>query len=617
MKYFPYDSIRPIQTELVEDISNSINCRRNVIVHAPTGLGKTVSSLVPAIELAIEKNLKIFFLTSRHTQHNIVIKTLQEIKKKHDLDLQAVDLIGKRWLCPVSDVDKLPTNDFNNYCKSVREEGKCEYYNNTRQRNKPTFEASLMLDDMKNHIYEVDQTVAKCEADKLCTYEVLVEAAKTANVIIADYYYIYNDTIRDNFFSKTSTSLDKSIIIVDEAHNLPQRLRELSSQKLSTFVINKGITEATKYGFHEVANKIANLKNIYEELSKGCKNEKSIGKDDLRIRIEKFSEYNQFVEELITIGDSVREISKQSFIGSIGGFLKVWIGTDNGFVRVLKVDYNRKDKIVEIYYNCLDPSLISKKINNEAYSTIMMSGTLTPTSMYKDILGFDSLTFTKEYESPFPQENRMNLIIPRTTTKFSTRSEEQFQKIGQVCVEISEAVKGNVAIFFPSYFIRDKVYEQIFDKTSKTIFREDASLSSQDRKILLQKFKNYKNIGAVLLGVSGGSFSEGVDFPGDILNGVVVIGVPLSQPNLVTKALIDYYDMRFKKGWDYGYIFPALNKVFQAAGRCIRSETDKGIIAFVDERYMWSSYKKTFPPEWHTKVSLDYERHIKLFFDNI
>jgi DNA excision repair protein ERCC-2 len=131
---------------------------------------------------------------------------------------------------------------------------------------------------------------------------------------------------------------------------------------------------------------------------------------------------------------------------------------------------------------------------------------------------------------------------------------------------------------------------------------------------MLERFAGYSGTGAVLLGVASGSFGEGIDFPGDILKCVVVVGLPLQRPDLETKELIAYYDHKFGKGWDYAYVAPAFSKTLQNAGRCIRSETDKGIVVFLDERFTWPNYFKYFPPEGQIKITLDYEDKIKEFF---
>jgi len=172
----------------------------------------------------------------------------------------------------------------------------------------------------------------------------------------------------------------------------------------------------------------------------------------------------------------------------------------------------------------------------------------------------------------------------------------------------------NSVIFFPSYSFRNRVNEFFAEECDKTLFLEEPGLTKEDKGNLLERFKEYKDTGAVLLGVAGGNFAEGIDLPGDFLKAVIVVGLPLAKPDLETQELINYYDKRFGRGWDYGYVFPAIIKTMQSAGRCIRSEEDRGVIVFMDERYVWRTYLQCFPKDWKIKIEKKPYGLIKLFF---
>jgi DNA excision repair protein ERCC-2 len=300
--------------------------------------------------------------------------------------------------------------------------------------------------------------------------------------------------------------------------------------------------------------------------------------------------------------------------------MEAWQGDDKGFVRILsrkggRGGPGRGDRdVITLSYRCLDPSLVSKEVIKESNSMVMMSGTLTPMEMYKDTLGFDEAELI-EFGSPFPKENRLNLLIPMTTTKFTERSEAQYQKIAEVCAELTSLIPGNIILFFPSYDIRDRVNRHFTSLCRKSTFTEQPNLSKDEKKELLERFKKYSGSGAVLLAAVAGSFGEGIDLPGEYLNAVVVVGLPLSVPDLETKALIKYYDELFSKGWDYGYVFPAMNKVMQNAGRVIRSETDRGAVILLDERYSWHQYNRCFPKEWGLVTTVLYKKKIEDFFE--
>ena len=332
--------------------------------------------------------------------------------------------------------------------------------------------------------------------------------------------------------------------------------------------------------------------------------------------IERLGNYEDLVGMCETKGDMIRSEQKRSAIGSIGNFLEQWLGPEQGYVRVLACKRNERGEETFVLTNkCLDPSLISIPIM-DSWSTILMSGTLNPTEMFADLLGFPKDTLQKSYANPFKEKNKLSLIVPRTSTKFKMRSEEQYKRIAQTCAQMVDAIPGNSAVFFPSYNLRDDVGKYLETQCKKTVFREERGMAKEERLQLLEKFKEYKEQGAVSLGVASGSFGEGIDLPGDLLKGVIVVGLPLGRPDLETNAMINYYDRKFGKGWDYGYVLPAFTKTLQNAGRCIRTETDRGVIIFLDERYAWPMYVRCFPEEWELKITIAYVKEISSFFDD-
>jgi DNA excision repair protein ERCC-2 len=611
---FPHDNIRKTQDTVIKDVHEAIKNKKNIIVHAPTGIGKTASVLAPALSYAIDKDITIFFLTSRQTQHNIAVDTLKQIKKKHGNDFGVADIIGKKWMC-LQEVEALASGDFSDYCKKLRDDDNCEFYLNTLKKSRRmTISAENTLNELKVlSPLHVNEVMSNCEKPKLCPYEMVSLLARDAKVVIADYNTLFNSSIRDNLFGRINKQLENSIIIVDEGHNLPNRARELLTAKLSTFILDRALKEANKFEFFNVLNILKNLKEVFDELSFDLnfnKEEKLVRKYEFVDKINERGNYEEIAAELNLTGDLIKEKQKQSYVSSIGKFLEAWLNQDNGFARILKKDF---DNNLVLNYRCLDPSLVTKDVIERSYCTIIMSGTLTPTFMYKDILGFDNVV-EKVYENPFPKDNRLCLIVPETTTKFTRRNNVEYKKIADVCNKIVEKIPGNVALFFPSYDLRDKVFKNLYDICNRKMLIEKPNLSKDEKEEILEEFKMNKDKGAVLLAVSTGNFGEGVDLPGDFLKGVVIIGLPLEKPDLETKELIDYYEEKYGKGFDYAYIFPAITKCLQNAGRCIRSETDKGVIVFLDERFAWQNYLRCLPEDMDFKISKVYEDRIGRFF---
>lgn len=612
---FPHDEVRAIQDELIRAINRAVTTQQNLIAHAPTGLGKTAAALGPSIKEALKKDLTVFFMTSRHTQHKLAMDTINLIKKKYKQNFTAVDIIGKKWLCLQPNIDKLYPREFAEYCKNMKEDDLCEFYNKTKEKSEVSKQALEVVNELKKiNRTDTEGIIEKSAENKLCPYEIALLIAKDARVIVGDYNYLFNPHIRETFLSRISKELNKIIMIIDEGHNMPERVKDLASHKISTNTIRRAWDEVKRHKNEEMLEILEALEKKLWELAEVVEQEAYVEKEKLIEEISEMADYDSMITEMSGLADKVREEQKQSSIGTIAAFLEAWTGEDKGFARILSRSTDLKgEAIVTIQYRCLDPSIITRDVIRAAYSTILMSGTLSPTSMYKELLGFDTAE-EASYKSPFPESNKLNIIIPKTSTKYETRSEEQYIEIAEIIARATNKIPGNTAVFFPSYDLRDEINKHFTKLTNRPILTEKQKLTKKEKMEFLDAFKSYKNVGAILMGVIGGNFGEGIDLPGDFLKGVIIVGLPLQRPDLETEALIKYYDEKFKKGWDYGYMFPAFNRALQSAGRCIRSETDKGVIIFLDERYSWKNYYRCFPPSWDIKTTLLYEKMIEDFF---
>ncbi|MBD3164378.1 hypothetical protein GF323_04205 [Candidatus Woesearchaeota archaeon] len=613
---FPYDKLRDEQKQLIEDTRKAIDEGKNFLVHAPTGLGKTIGVLGPALKHAIENNKTVFFLTSRHTQHLLAIKTLRDIDRNFSIGINCCDLIAKKWMCSQPGAENMPSAEFNEYCKALREDKLCEFFENSRKKGKLSSKAEAALEQIKAKMpadTEIINTI--CRNEKLCPYETAMFLAKKANVIIADYNYMFNARIRDNFLLKSGKKIKESIIIVDEGHNLPQRCRNMLSEKLSTYAITMAIKEAKKFGYHEEIEKLSFLLEVMKDLASGLeeKEEEYVLKREFVKKIDDVMNYDEVQDRFMIIGDEIREQQRRSFIGSIARFMDMWKGPDKAYGRTINIKETKYGIVLTLNYRCLDPSIISKEVVNESKATIMMSGTLTPTEMYADLLGFKNYVM-KEYRDIFSERNRLNLIVEDVTTKYTARNNEQYKKTAEILAEITNAVPGNSFVFFPSYQLRNYVHRHFESQSRKRIFLELRGMSTEEKNKFLAGFKGNKKRGGVMLGVAQGSFGEGVDLPGDLLECVIIVGVPLQKPDLETRDLIAYYDEKFGEGMNYGYIYPAITKAMQNAGRCIRSEKDRGVVVFMDARYAWDSYRKCFPADWNMQITKRWKERVGEFF---
>lgn len=595
---FPYNSQRAHQEDLVKAALDVCTRKKHLLVHAPTGLGKTAAALAPALTVALEEDLTVFFLTARHTQHLLALQTLHDIEKKAGKRIPVLDLIGKKWLCLQPGADRMHSGEFIEFCRALREDQRCDYYENLKGRDgEPSQKALLAVSDIADSDGSTKSIMASGKKNHVCPYEVALLHGRAAKLVIADYGYVFNDGIREPFLAKIGKDLSKVILVVDEAHNLPERVKDLASSKLSTFIVRRAKQEAAKHGldFDETLDQLDRFLNAREE--------RYVQREDLEVDAD-------IIDEMEDAGDAIREDNRSSYIGSVASFLKEWNLEREGFARILGPDRDG----AALTHRCLDPGVITGPVYGTVAASITMSGTLTPTQMYAEVLDLPVAMKEMTLPSPFRDENRLILIVPKTTTKYTGRSPAMYEEIGRYVTDMVNAVPGNSIVFFPSYDIMNSVKQHVLGRTNKPVFEEAPGLSKELRETLLATFKAQAETGAVLLAVTAGSFAEGVDLPGDLLKAVVIVGVPLAKPTKEVEALIAYYDKKFGRGWDYGYTIPAFNKVLQSAGRPIRTMTDRGAIIFLDERFAHPQYLRLLPPEWKPKTTLLYKKAIADFF---
>ena len=597
---FPFDKYRKGQESFIKVINAALRHKKDVLAQVPTGVGKTAATLAPCLKYALENDKQVIFLTSKHTHHKIAIDTLREIKEKHKIDIQVADFIGKRWMCPREDIGALNSNEFRIFCKNVIANKECEFYRNYYDKSK-VFTNKILMEDLRDNIYHVEELVDKCANANVCSFEAAVENAKKARVIIVDYFHILNPGTRERFFKRINKELKDCILIWDEAHNLPSRARDLMSDTISNFSLDSAIKEAGRFN-QELEPKIIEVRNQLMILSD------KLGLESSEVLVSKDSFKgvgSATITKIMDTADKVIEEERRSYLNALGGFLMGWGTEDKRFSRILKRGFTKRGRkpVISLSYNCMDPSMVLEDVIKEGHSNIFMSGTLYPLEMYEEIFGLD-LPLKVEYENPFPKENRIDLVIPAITTKFTHRNSEMYNKISESVNELMDIIKGNKIFFFPSYGLIEKVKDKL---EGKDIFFEERGMDKYTREVLLEKFAGLKDRGATLIAVSSGSFGESIDLKEDKLKAVIVVGLPFAKSDLENKEIIRYYDEKFGKGLEYGYIIPAFTTIFQNVGRCIRSESDSGVIIYLDERYAWSTYRKYFPKSIELRGSRDYD----------
>ncbi len=613
MNYFPYRTVRGGQSEFLEDCRHAFSKGGLLVAHAPTGIGKTAAALSAALEEAVASHKTVFFLTPKHTQHTIAVETVKQIVERHGVNVVLADFIGKQWMCPQG-VRDLTSREFNEFCRAQKKDELCEYHKNTKT-SKMTKRALGAVAKVSCRPMHNEEVRAECALGKLCPYEVLLEAGRKADVIVCDYFHIFSGSVRKAFLNKLGKTLGESILVVDEAHNLPERVRGIASTRLSTYSLEKAVKEASALNARQTGEELKGVLKALKAFGRGVKpgGERYVEKTDFMEAVKSAAceDYEDVVIDAESLGSEVLKLPGRyrSFAAAAARFLIDWRGPEIGYTRILE----RDEKGSTLSYRCLDPSVSCAEVFAEARAGVLMSGTLTPLTMYSEVLGVNrERAMERSYVSPFPSENRMILVVPGLTTKYQARSDHMYMKYASTITSLAAAVPGNVAVFYPSYRLLHAIGSKV--ASGKEMVFERQEMGKEERFKMHSRIASSGGKGCILMAVQAGGFSEGLDFPDNMLDAVIVVGLPLERPNLETHAMIDYYDFKFGRGWDYGYIYPAVNRALQASGRCIRSETDRGAIILLDERFKWGNYRKCFPSDFNFTVTEDPSAHLRRFF---
>ena len=610
-EYFPYESLRPHQREFIELVSQAVKNGENAIIEAPTGFGKTVSVLAGILPHAKEMGYKVLYLARTHRQMDRVIEELKAISRKSQVS--GVELRSRKDLCLHTYLLQFTTDAYTAMvvCKNLKKLGKCEFYENEKKKKAEFDELVRFFLQEPSHPAEI---LSYSETLELCPYDLTKRIAEKADVIVASYLYMLNPTIRENFMSSIDADYSDLIVVFDEAHNLPDQAISALSDRISIHTVNRAIKEADEYREHEIANFLSifgrGLEILYNEKLKDREVEEVPIQPELVFAhvvdiLNLDARYLvKTLNEMVAVGDAIREdrIEKgkppRSYIGRVGEFLLFWlslIGRDDYLFLM------SRDKGLSLELVALDPSKALGFIKN-VQSAVFMSGTLTPMEAFRDVMGIENARL-KKFPRMVKRENAQVLVAKDVSTRGEERSLQAYRKMVDYIVEAVKIIPKNVGVFTASYEVLQGLLSanlQVrLEETGKAIFIEKQGASSAENDLMVAQFKAHaKGNGAVLLGVMGGRNSEGQDYSGDEMNGVILVGIPYARPTPRVQAQIRYFEKKFPgKGRYYGYYLPAHRKLVQAAGRVHRSAEEKGSIVVLDYRLLWSSIRKDLP-DW-------------------
>jgi DNA excision repair protein ERCC-2 len=609
--FFPYDSVRPHQDEFVTTVYNAVRDRRSVLIEGSNGLGKTISSLSAVVPIAIEKNLKILYVARTHRQHDRVIEELRAIYNKQHVSGISIRGRGEMCLNVFASKGAFDSKSLMEVCELLKAKSRCPYYLHVDER---TYEYMQLQQQVASRPYMASEIMHICKKKELCPYELVKSALSDAKVIALSYLYVFEPQIRQAFLKSLETDLSKIILVVDEAHNLPETAIDISSSTLSLFVMRQAELEAAKFGNKDVEAFALFFRMEVEKLTDHVFKEEIIPPERILGIIQNHGNIRnprEFFDQMHNAGAAIKKSllaegkNPRSYIHAMSEFMIKWLDTlgDDSYINVASRYLNKdKNKTAKLEIVALDPGKITEPIFSQTYANVIMSGTLQPLEAFSKITKLPSNTVHCIVASPFPKEHVFSAVCCGVTTSMEKRTPAMYQIMIRLINEVAEYTPTNTGIFAASFQVLNALLaEGLENSLKKPLFHERQGMSSKANEKIVQDFKACGNKGgAVFLGVQGGRTSEGVDFPGKQMESVVVVGVPYAEPTPRVKAQIEYYDKRFPGlGREYGYILPAMKKASQAAGRPIRTLEDRGAIIFLDYRFS-TAYCRGFLPSWIT-----------------
>ena len=593
---FPF-AYRKGQREMVSGIYHAISKKEQIFIQAPTGVGKTMSAVFPAVR-AIGQGMAetVFYLTAR-TITRTVAQDAFEILRDRGLLFKVVTITAKEKLC---------------FCdKPECDPEKCPY-------------AKGHYDRINDAVYELWTTEQSFDRETLlrhaqkwqvCPFEMSLDLAIWMDGVICDYNYVFDPNVcLKRFFGENVSG--NYLFLIDEAHNLVDRGREMYSASICLNDVIETRKFVKPYS-QKLWKKLGKVKKQMEELRQNCgewKVEENAGVLPISL-LSVQGELDQFLEESPAqeVVDGILD-----FYFEVRDFLNISELVDDNYVVYTAFDENGRF-YMKLF--CVNPAENLQKCLDKGNSTVFFSATLLPLQYYRKMLSTRSENFGMYVESPFEQKKRCLMICRDVSSKYTRRGYEEYRKIAEYIARMSWQKKGNYMVFFPSYRLMEDVYQVYQDEFSVSWVRcisQHASMTELEREEFLEEFTEETEETLVGFCVMGGIFSEGIDLIGDRLIGAAVVGTGLPQVNCEREILKGYYDEKGEQGFDYAYRYPGMNKVLQAAGRVIRTKEDTGAILLMDERFLNRDYRNLFPREWNDACTCtlgNVEKHLQAFWD--
>jgi len=582
---FPYPEIREGQEEFMRECFSDIMHGKRLFIQAPTGIGKTISTMYPAVRaLGRGKCEKIFYLTAKASTRREALAAAKRLLEA-GAPLRTVVLSAKEQMCPV--------------------EG-CTHRTCKHHCPRSTSHTKIMqaISELLTCHNGYTSSLIRRTAEKygVCPYELSLDLSEFCSIIICDYNYVYNPSVKlRRYFLENN---GKYVLLVDEAHNLINRARDMFSCELCSTAFD-GLLEILPSS-EPLCKSVADCMAVFETVKRYCHDTMQTGQDGVQ-RGYYFSK-----EPLDDINDRLLELAGKlekwlkmhtydALYDAIEAFytgLRAYTATselyDRGFVTYLTVQGSE----VTLKQLCLDPSHQLELCNEGAEAVIMFSATLTPPEYFAQTLGGGKDAVSVNFPSPFPRENLCVAVADGISTKYEDRDRSVKKTATYIAASVAGKV-GNYMVYFPSYSYMEKVVEAFVQKYPDVpVLVQRRGMTQEQKEQFLDAFRADNPQMLIGFCVLGGSFSEGVDLPGGRLIGSIIVGVGIPGLSDERNIIRDYYADVNGMGYEYAYVYPGMNAVLQAAGRVIRTDTDRGVVVLLDQRYAEQRYIDLFPPHW-------------------
>ena len=594
---FPF-SYREGQRKMVSSVYHTIGASRQIFIQAPTGVGKTMSTIFPAVRAVGEgKGETIFYLTAKTITRTVAQEAFEVLREK-GMKYKVVTITAKEKLCFMDETKCDPV-----HCPYAR--GHFDRVN----------DAVYELWTMKSR-YDRETIREQAEKWQVCPFEMCLDLSVWVDAVICDYNYVFDPTVHLKRFFGDGAGGDY-IFLIDEAHNLAERGREMYSASIcreDAVRIRKAMKERAPRLYRSLGKLDKQLKELQEE----CGNYLVLpGTGSITMTILKVQgEFDAFLEahKDVELEDEVRK-----FYFDIRNFLNIADLIDENYVVYAE---NGEDGLFRLKLFCVNPAVNLGEYLKKGRSAVFFSATLLPMNYYRKLLSNRQDDYGIYVESPFSQKNRCILNAGDVSSLYSRRGYEEYHKIAEYIARTVWQRQGNYMVFFPSYKMLEEVYavyEEEFSVNWVKCICQNSSMKEQEREEFLREFEQDQE-SLVAFCIMGGIFSEGIDLLGEKLIGAILVGTGLPQLGNEREILRSFYSENGENGFDYAYRYPGMNKVLQAAGRVIRTREDHGVILLLDERFRQREYSNLFPVEWNdrkTCILSNVEAQLQKFWESI